>query len=109
MENILCLLNGLLIPHGFTLVNHQYSPEVFGNYEIVFTRGNLIIRFVKDKSQIFMDVSQVAFGGDWSPVEFVLQKRKINMPDLPTDEESRIRQYVSILIHNIDSIEAVQE
>lgn len=109
MENILCLLKGLLSPHKFILEMHQYNPEIFGNYEVVFSRDNLRIRFIKDRSQVFMDVSQVAFGDDWTPVEAVLQKKKINVPDFPSDEESKIRQYVSILLHNVDSIADVHE
>lgn len=104
MENILCLLKTLLTPHEFSLEKYQYNPEIFGNYEVVFLRKNLKIRFIKDRSQVFMDVSQAGLEVDWTPVEVMLQKKKINMPDLPPDEENRIRRYVSILLHNIDGL-----
>lgn len=104
MDKIIYLLESLLNPYGFELLKKQYSSCDFGNYEVVFSNDGILARFVRDRSQVFVDISN-NLGESWIDIETYLHNRNINISSPNTwDELDRLRQYVSILIDNINCL-----
>ena len=54
----------LLKATGFTdtdLIRESYYPQAFGNAEAIFRVGKLIVRFLRDRSQDFVDLASISY------------------------------------------------
>lgn len=73
---------------GATLVSSSPMAQTFGNTEAVFRLGRLLLRFVQDRGQAFLDVASEAAPTDfhqyddveiamgWKTIDEVLAKRE---------------------------------
>ena len=62
-----------LIDRGFlVIVSDQYDEKAFGNAVVVLAGGNVRIRLVRDRGDIFADAASVNFPDEWAPLERVL-------------------------------------
>jgi hypothetical protein len=71
---------------GVELVRESFDPQNFGNGEVVFRLGTLLLRFIRDRGQDFLDVASaiapghfhqfddVEIGMGWRSVDEVLAK-----------------------------------
>ncbi|MCI0664554.1 MAG: hypothetical protein L0220_26130 [Acidobacteria bacterium] len=91
---------------GAELVSETFDPKNFGNGEVVFRLGPLLLRFIRDRGQDFLDVAstiapdrfhqfddvEIAMG--WKSVEEVLAKSE---PEPLADVLVRMRNHLSEL------------
>lgn len=70
----------------FELIQQSYDEKHFGNAEMIFRVGKLLVRFVRDRGQSFIDIAstalperfyqfdtvEIAMG--WKPIEEVIGK-----------------------------------
>ena len=52
---------------GFKLVSHSYDSKAFGNFLVNYRRGDLHLRIIRDRSQIFIEFT--LNGKDWMDKE----------------------------------------
>ena len=86
---------------GVELVRESFDPQNFGNGEVVFRLGPLLLRFIRDRGQDFLDVASaiapdhfhqfddVEIGMGWKSVEEVLAKSE---PEPLADMLRRMRK-----------------
>ncbi len=77
LELVRCHFGYLESELGFELVSHGYSENAFGNFIVVYRRGNLQIRIVRDRLQVFVQLS--VDGRTWEDKEVLLAAMGIPM------------------------------
>lgn len=63
-----------------TVVSDQYDESAFGNAEVILSGGNVLIRLVRDRGDVFADATSTAFPDDWTPLERVLAAVGVSAP-----------------------------
>ena len=76
---------GYLIDHlGFQIVSHSFDPKFFSNFIVIYRRGELQLRLVRDRSQVFVDFS--LDGERWHDKERILEALGVSMNRYKQDE-----------------------
>lgn len=90
------------------LLRQRYDAESFGNAEAVFQIGGLIVRFVRDRSQDFVDLASVSnpekfyqfddmhIAMGWKSVDEIVGKQR----------PEPLHEVVGRLSQNLDEVEA---
>lgn len=91
------------------LLRQRYYPESFGNAEAVFQIAGLLVRFVRDRGQDFVDLASVSnpekfyqfddvhIAMGWKSVDEIVGKQR----------PEPLHEVVGRFSHNLDEIEAV--
>lgn len=53
------IFSSLFDKYGYIVDKYVYDEEEFGNYEIVFKINDIKLRLIRDRGQVFLDVSSV--------------------------------------------------
>jgi hypothetical protein len=69
---------------GFEIISHSFDPQSFGNLIIVYRRGDLQLRLVKDRSQVFIEFSLDS--KCWYDKERILEALGVSMSRYRNDE-----------------------
>jgi len=64
---------------GLKVLEYHYSREAFGNEVLEFGHSTLVIRFVKDRDEIHVDVAPRAKRNAWIPLEKALQSIDVHV------------------------------
>jgi hypothetical protein len=79
---------------GFALVSYTEEPLSFGNFTAIFRKGDLDIRLVRDRFQVFVDF--VLAGGEPLDKEVLLRRLGVPFDRFPTEEHF----WLGYQIHN---------
>lgn len=90
-EEIKPFFSALLDAHGFRVVSESHEPASFGDGLIVLQSEDLRLRFVRDRGQIFADISPAGQAGDgWHQLQRV--KEFLQRHDAPAEDASDARR-----------------
>lgn len=80
----------------------QYDEKAFGNAVVVLTGGNVRIRLVRDRGDVFADATSASFPDDWAPLERILMA--VGAPQVrpeglltPDEAANLVEQHFSVL------------
>jgi len=93
---------------GFTLASFDYDSQSFGNFVAIYNRGDIALRVLRDRSQVFVEFSDS--GSPWRDKEVILEECGISRQRYPTIDslwsgyeiatQSRdLREHLDRLIH----------
>lgn len=55
-QHINLFFGDFLTVHGYKKMYERYDSEIFGNYEIIFQSIQLRLKFIRDRSQVFLEI-----------------------------------------------------
>jgi hypothetical protein len=80
-QSILDKMPWLLNDLGFRIVQDSYSPEAFGNCDVVLNGAQVRLRFVRDRGQILAYLAPLEDPDQWWNLVFLLEVIHGVMPD----------------------------
>jgi len=69
----------LIEDFGFTKLEESYSPEAFGNYYIILYSNVFLLRYIKDRSFLTIEIASHLDPSNWYDLSFI--KNFIYNPD----------------------------
>lgn len=85
------ILPGLLREFDLRVIEDQYLPESFGNSYVTLQSPRLLVRFVRDRGQVWAEVAPVTAPTSWWPLGFVLEAIQGQLPKTEFDVTSAVR------------------
>jgi hypothetical protein len=86
--NILDLVNehfGFLVAdRGYEMLSHLYDSTAFGNFIVIYRRGDIWLKLIRDRSQIFVEFSND--GELWKDKESILEAQGISKERYSIDD-----------------------
>jgi hypothetical protein len=76
---------GLLEELGLHVVEDQYFPTSFGNSDVTLQSSRLLVRFVRDRGQVWAEVAPPTAPTSWWPLGFVLEAMQGRRPEIQFD------------------------
>jgi len=94
----------LFVKHAFTKEYEHYDPQHFGNEVLVFRSPELALKFVKDRSEVSLDVGP-SNGSSWYMAPRLFEYLHLAGADLygPADA-GRLERYAAIIEESYDTI-----
>lgn len=72
-EDVARAFGSLMHDNGFTLNVTHHDPRAFGNAVVVLESEMFSIQVIRDRSQVFVDVSSARDPGRWFPLHRVIE------------------------------------
>lgn len=63
----------LIRTHGFRMLTAAYDRQDFGNTVVVLESESVLVRVVRDRGQVFVEIASVAEPGNWYPLDRVIE------------------------------------
>ena len=79
------ILPGLLKEFDLRVIEDRYVPESFGNSYVTLQSPRLMVRFVRDRGQVWAEVAPVTAPTAWWPLGFVLEAIRGQLPEIQFD------------------------
>jgi hypothetical protein len=73
------------------VIEDRYAPESFGNSYVTLHSQRLLVRFVRDRGQVWAEVAPLTAPTSWWPIGFVLEAIGGQLPEIPFDLTSAAR------------------
>lgn len=90
LDQVKCSFSFLFDSYGFREISHVYSEESFGDFAVALQSGDLRLRIVRDKGQVFLDVGTLIDPNIWfdlrTVVEFIRLYRSEEAPPVGNHE-----------------------
>jgi hypothetical protein len=90
-QEMLEILPGLLKDFDLHVIEDRYLPESFGNSDVTLQSPQLLVRFVRDRGQVWAEVAPVTEPTSWWPLGDVLKAIQGQLPEAPFDLTSAVR------------------
>jgi hypothetical protein len=58
---------------GFTILEQEYLADVFGNSYVILSNGDIRIRFIRDRGQVFAEFAALSEPNQWWDLARVLE------------------------------------
>jgi len=83
LEDVTRAFGGLIAKGALALASHRHDAAMFGNAIVVLAGGDVRIRLVRDRGDVFADAASAQSAEDWAPLERVLEA--VGAPDPPPE------------------------
>lgn len=109
-ENRESLYSFLLDDFGLKKIEEKYYPENFGNFHIVLTATDFLLRYFNDRSILSVEIASKYENGDdkWYALSFIkdliYDPENINANKAETDNSKRIGRLNNFLRQDFDKI-----
>lgn len=93
---------------GFVKIDEKYFPESFGNFYVIISSKEFLLRYYKDRSYLTIEIANHSDLPEWTDLTFVKnfihQPQNINPDESPKSTKDRIEELDNFLINDYNIV-----
>lgn len=101
MENAIAQCNILMDKYNFIVTEGAFTPDIFGNFFVVFSSPYFLVRYARDRSILTVDIASNTESSNWydmALVKALLNKEKVLNVSISVEElNSFLDEHFSII------------